>query len=154
MDILLHVRLPVCLSVSLSVHAMSIHHHWDYKFCTHLSQNAKQGALSTSIGPTHQHIHSRFHLKVWHNTKTATASHTHTPHTQTHTHCILFVALSLPSCPDTPKLSLSTVNRGVVVVAFASEQLKEREMALAVVELYCYALTPLSLHSYLVLRHQ
>ena len=74
------MRLPVCLSVSLSVHAMSIHHHWDYKFCTHLSQNAKQGALSTSIGPTQQHIHSRFHLKVWHNTKTATASHTHTPH--------------------------------------------------------------------------
>ena len=34
---------------------------------------------------------------------------------------------------------LSFVWGGVVVAAFASEQLKEREMALAVVELYCYA---------------
>ena len=95
---------------------------------------------------THTHAHTCTHAQTHTRRHMHTNTHTHT-HTQTHTHCILFVALSLPSCPDTPKLSLSTVNRGVVVAAFASEQLKEREMALAVVELYCYALTPfLSTH--------
>ena len=77
---------------------MSIHDHWDYKFCTHLSQNAKQGTLSTSIGPTHQHIHPRFHLKVWHNTETAAATHM----------TILALTQPLPSFEVTPTHPLTS----------------------------------------------
>ena len=47
--------------------------------------------VHTHTPHTHTHAHTASH--------THTRTHTHT-HTHTHKHCILFVALSLPSCPD------------------------------------------------------
>ena len=68
------VYISMHLCIWIAVHATNMHR---WILCTHLSQNLKQGPLSTfdSIGATHQHIHAWLHLNVWLSTETSTHSH-------------------------------------------------------------------------------